>query len=267
VKIVSIALNTLGSLIRDRFLIVIIILFCCVILLMMTPLLGLKAMTTASNMQAAQAYVLELVAVIMSMVSGFGSLLTAWLAASVVANELKSGTVLAVMARPVKRWEFLVGKYLGVLFLMCFYTVLMFGLSYLLAWFGGQRIQSTPWVLLVYPLVRYAIYGAMALALVTVMHQVVAWGITAIVAVGAVVAAPSARAMKPALWWIKEVAYVLLPSTGLLSEDRFLNIKDASLHPATWLDHLTALGYGLDYALVFLLLAMWSFHYRSLKRD
>jgi ABC-type transport system involved in multi-copper enzyme maturation permease subunit len=267
VKIVSIGLNTLGSLVRDRFLIVIAILFACVVLLMMTPLLGLRALTSASNMQEAQAAVLSIVSAIMSLVSGFGSLLTAWLAASVVANELKSGTVLAVMARPVKRWEFLIGKYLGVLLLMCVYTVMMLALSYLLAWFGGQRIQSTVWVLLIYPMVRYAIYGAMALALVTVMHQVVAWGITVIVAVGAVVSAPSARAMKPALRWIKEVAYVLLPSTGLLSEDRFLTIKNASLHQTTWLEHLTALSYGVDYALVFLLLAALSFHYRSLKRD
>jgi hypothetical protein len=39
------------------------------------------------------------------------------------------------------------------------------------------------------------------------------------------------------------------------------------LKQAGWLDHLITLAYGLDYALVFLLLATWSFHYRSLKRD
>jgi hypothetical protein len=58
-----------------------------------------------------------------------------------------------------------------------------------------------------------------------------------------------------------------LPSTTLLSEDRFLSITQAALKQAGWLDHLITLAYGLDYALVFLLLAMWSFHYRSLKRD
>ena len=59
----------------------------------------------------------------------------------------------------------------------------------------------------------------------------------------------------------------VLPSTTLLSEDRFLSITEASLKQAGWAEHLTTIAYGLDYALVVLLLAMWSFHYRSLKRD
>ncbi|HUL17572.1 MAG TPA: ABC transporter permease subunit [Terriglobales bacterium] len=266
-RIRTIALNTFGSLVRDKLLIVFAILFTCVILLMMTPLLGMKAMTTASNMQQEQSVILELVSVIIFMVSGCGSLLAAWLAANSVATELKSGTVLAVMARPVKRWEFLAGKFVGVMLLMSLYVVMMFFLGYLLAWLGGQKIQSTPWVLLVYPLVRYAIYSAMAMTLVTVLHPLVSWGIVILVAVGAKITAPSVSVAKPALRWIKEIVYVILPSTGLLSEDRFLTIKDASLRQATWLEHLTTLSYGLDYAFVFLLLAMWSFHYRSLKRD
>ena len=48
-----------------------------------------------------------------------------------------------------------------------------FALSWLLAWIGGERIQSTPWVLLAYPMVRYAVYAAVAMALVTVLHPVV----------------------------------------------------------------------------------------------
>jgi hypothetical protein len=33
------------------------------------------------------------------------------------------------------------------------------------------------------------------------------------------------------------------------------------------MEHGTSLLYGLDYALVFLLLAMWSFRRRTLRRD
>jgi hypothetical protein len=35
----------------------------------------------------------------------------------------------------------------------------------------------------------------------------------------------------------------------------------------TWTDHLVVIGYGLDYALVCFLLAVWSFRYRALARD
>jgi Cu-processing system permease protein len=268
VKVRTIAANTFGIFLRDKLLIVFGALFLCVILLMMTPLLTLKARTNASNLEGMQSYVLELVATIMFMVSGAGSLLAAWAAADAVASEMKSGTILAVMARPVKRWEFLLGKYLGVLILMSFYVAMMLGLSYLLAWMGGQRVQSATWVLLAYPLVRYAIYAAIAMAVTTVAHPVLSWAFTMLLGVAAMLVAPrEARIANFALRWLTTGLYYLLPSTEFLSEDRFLTIKHASLHQAGWAEHATTLAYGLDYALLGLLIAMWSFRYRSLKRD
>jgi hypothetical protein len=67
--------------------------------------------------------------------------------------------------------------------------------------------------------------------------------------------------------WVRNVLYVVLPSTTLLSEEKFLRITRAALKPTTWIEHLTAVSYGVDYALVCLLLAMWSFRSRTLKRD
>jgi ABC-type transport system involved in multi-copper enzyme maturation permease subunit len=268
VKLRSIALNTFGLFLRDRLLIVFAALFLSVILLMMTPLLTLKAKTTVSNMQGMQAYVLELVSAIMYMVSGAGSLLAAWAAADAVHTEMKSGTILAVMARPVKRWEFLLGKYFGVLLLMVFYVTAMVGLSFLLAWMGGQKVQSTLWVLFVYPMVRYASYAALAMLLATVAHPVITWAFTLLLGVGASMVVPEGNPpVNMALRWLKTGLYYVLPSTNFLSEDRFLVIKHASLRQTLWGEHAITLLYGLDYALVLLLLAMWSFHYRSLKRD
>jgi len=51
----------------------------------------------------------------MYMVSGRGKFAGGMGGADAVATEMKSGTILAGVARPVKRWEFLLGKYLGVL--------------------------------------------------------------------------------------------------------------------------------------------------------
>jgi ABC-type transport system involved in multi-copper enzyme maturation permease subunit len=219
-------------------------------------------------MEGMQAYVLQLVSAIMYMVSGAGSLLAAWAAADAVDSEMKSGTILAVMARPVKRWEFLLGKYLGVLLLMAFYVVAMVGLSSLLAWMGGQRVQSSLWLLLVYPMVRYAIYAALAMLVATVAHPVISWAFTLLLGVGASMVVPGHD--EPANWalrWLKTALYYVLPSTTFLSEDRFLIIKHTSLRQTLWGEHAITLLYGLDYAMVLLLLAMWSFHYRSLKRD
>jgi ABC-type transport system involved in multi-copper enzyme maturation permease subunit len=266
-KIWKIAVNTLGGFLRDRLLIVFGVLFICTVLLMMTPLLGAKAMAKMGSASQAEVMILGMVSAIMFFVSGTGSLLAAWCAASAVASEMKTGTILAVMARPVKRWEFLLGKYLGVMLLMSVYVLMMFCLSWLLAWIGGERIHSSPWVLLAYPMVRYAVYSAMAMALVTVLHPVVTMGISLIVAVAALIVLPTGKTIASNWEYLKIPVWVALPSTALLSEDRFLTITHASLKPAGWLEHVTTLSYGLDYALVLLLVAMWAFHYQSLTRD
>lgn len=265
-KIWALAANTFRAFLRDKLIIIFLILFACVLLLMMSPLLAYKALRSV-NAQAAQTMVLGLVSTTIYLISGCGSLLAAWAAADSVATEMKSGTILAVMARPVDRWQFLIGKYCGVMLLMAAYTALMTGLTYLLMWMGGQHATVAPWVLLVYPMVRYAVYAAIAMLLVTVMHPLVAWAITVIIAVSAIIVAPSTRSWSPKFEWLKNAIYAILPSTGLLSESRFMSLTESTLKPMTWLQHVTALAYGLDYALVCLLLAMWSFHYRSLRRD
>src|SRR5579859_7854735 len=163
----TIAFNTFGTFLRDKVLLVVAILFTCGLLLMLTPLLIARTVMAAGNPAQAQSMVLGTVSVILIFTSGFGSLLAAWAAADSVATEMKSGTILAVMARPVKRWEFLLGKFFGVMLLMCAYIAMMLVLSYLLALIGGQKIHSAPWAMVLYPLVRYSIYAALAMALVT----------------------------------------------------------------------------------------------------
>ncbi len=263
-KIRTIAFNTFGSFLRNKIILLFCSLFLCIVLLMMTPLLGYKAMTTATNAQQMQGVILNTVAAIMSMVSGFGSLLAAWAAADSVAGEMKSGTILAVMARPLRRWEFLAGKYLGVLMLMSVYVVAMLGVTFLLAWLGGQRFHTSIWTLLVYPMVRYAIWSAISMFLVTVLHPVFVMGIV-VVLTTLVAIFQQASGRIPA--WVRLPVHLVLPLTNLLSEERFLAITRASLKPYPWTNHLTALTYGLNYAFVWFLLAVLLFQYRSLSRD
>ncbi len=265
-KVRAIAWNTFAGLVRNK----VIALLCagclCILLLLLTPLLMTRSMRATQTAEQMQAAVLPLIGAMMALVSGFGSLLAAWAAADTVAGEMRSGTILAVMARPVRRWEFLLGKYLGVQLLMVVYVLCTFSLSYLLAWIGGAHIQSAPWVLLVYPLVRYALYSAIGIFLVTVMHPMVAIGLVLIVSIAAQIVAPSAATtFLPA--WLKTGLYHVLPSTTLLSEIRFLTITKATLRGTPWTDHATALAYGLDYALVCFLLGVWLFRRRSLSRD
>jgi ABC-type transport system involved in multi-copper enzyme maturation permease subunit len=263
-RVPVIALNTLAGLLRNKLLILFLAIFLCALLLALSPLMIMKR--TAQTATLMESQVPGLVGGLMSLISGCGSLLAAWLAAQAVADEMKSGTILAVLARPVRRWEFLLGKYFGILMLMALYVLFMFGFSYLLAWVGGERIQTTPWVLLVYPLLRYAIYGALAMFLVTRMHPVTAFAIVLVTAFLASALQPGRHSLSFLPDPLTRIAYALLPSTYLLSESRFLTITQASLQKVTWDVHAITLGYGLDYALVWFLLAVWSFQRLSLLR-
>jgi ABC-type transport system involved in multi-copper enzyme maturation permease subunit len=263
-KVRALAWITFASLLRNKLIMLFCAVFLCVVLLMMSPLMAMKS-APGTQVQTAT-MVLGLVSVIMGMLTGFGSLLAAWSAADAVAGEMKSGTILAVMARPVRRWEFLLGKFLGVQILMLIYVLAMFGMSYLLAWIGDARIQTTPWVLVVYPMVRYAIYSALAMLLVTMMHPVFAFGIVLVTSVVAGMVGPTSHSGTfPE--WLRQGLYAVLPSTDLLSESNFLSITQTTLKQMAWTDHLLTLTYGLDYALVCFLLAVWSFRYRSLTRE
>jgi len=263
-KLRAICLNTFSSQVRNK----IIILFCagcvCVLLLMLSSLLIIRSNRNVQNAEQMQAAVLPLIGSMMALVSGFGSLLAAWAAADALSTEIRSGTVLAVMARPVKRWEFLLGKFLGVLLLMVVFVAIMVGLDYLLAWIGGAHIQSPVWELMVYPLVRYTLYMAMGMTLASVMHPILAFCVVLFTSIAAQIVAPSANTtFLPE--WLKTGLYYVLPSTDLLSETRFLTITRATLQEATATEHLYALVYGLDYALVLFLIAVWLFHRRSLE--
>ncbi len=100
--------------------------------------------------------------------------------------------------------------------------------------------------------------------LVTMIHPILVMGIVIIVATLIQVFASASTHMP---LWLRTPIHLFLPLTGVLSEERFMVITKASLRPFPWTNHLTALAYGVDYALVCFLLAVFVFQRRSLARD
>jgi ABC-type transport system involved in multi-copper enzyme maturation permease subunit len=267
VKIKTLAFSTFESFLHNRLLLLVLILAICLLTLTLYPLLQARSHTTGQNQQAMASMVLELISQVMAFASALGTLLAAWGAADSLNSELKSGTVLAVMARPVKRWEFLLGKYSGVMLFMGCYVLVMLALSYTMAGLAGVHVQASPLVLVLYPLVRYAIYAAIAMFFATLTNTMATMGAIFVIAMGIEFVAPRSPAWMPKLAWLKTALYCVLPSTNLLSEDRFLSLRQAAVKQATWQDHAISLAYGLDFALIIVLFAMWSFHYRTLRKD
>lgn len=105
-KIRTIALNTFGSFLRNKVILLFCSLFACIVLLMMSPLLAYKAETTAANAQQMQGFILNEVSAVITMVSAFGSLLAAWAAADSLSSEMKSGTILPLWPVRCAGWSF-----------------------------------------------------------------------------------------------------------------------------------------------------------------
>jgi len=265
-RIRAIAINGFGNLLRNKLILLFCAGFVCILMLFMTPLLTVRSMASTLGAGTAAQLALSEITIAMTLMGGFGSLLAAWAAADAAASEVRSGTILAVLARPVRRWEFLLGKYLGVMMLMAVYAAFLLGMTYLLTAISGHQVQNSPLPLAAYLLARYAIYAAIGMLLGILMHPVLAFGAVLVIAQLASMVAPGARPDWMPVW-VRDGLFVILPSTHLLSEDRFLEIAQASLRSTTWTQHLTSLIYGLDYAAVCFLLAVWAFRRKSLTRE
>ena len=145
--------------------------------------------------------------------------------------------------------------------LILLYAVSAFVFAQLLAWGAGQRIDSPPWLMIVYPLVRYTIYSAIGFLLATILPTAIAIGATFFFAVLTNSQTALARVLPE---WIVTALNYVLPSMDLLSETQFLILSATALNPVPLATHMISLSYGLDYALVMFLLAVWMFRRRSL---
>jgi ABC-type transport system involved in multi-copper enzyme maturation permease subunit len=76
-------------------------------------------------------------------ISVFGTLIAIFIGIGLVYKELERRTVYALLAKPVARWEFLLGKYLGLLFtLLVNVSIMTAGLCFILACRGGTPLQG-----------------------------------------------------------------------------------------------------------------------------
>ena len=259
-KIPTIALNTFTSFVHTKVMVVAGLLF------VFPVAMGVFSVHLYAGKPDLLYDFLHDIAATMSVLSAFGSVLAVFAAADAVSAELKSGTVLAVMARPLQRWQFLAGKYCGVLLLMLVYAVSMLGAGLFLNRLAGLPFRAPWWILIVYPLVRYAVWAAISMFLVTFLHPIVTLGVAAVISsVNWVMVTPGA-ANYPA--WIRVPLHVILPLThSVLSEDRFFSMTQQTLQRYPRAYHATALAYGLNYALVCFLLAAFLFHRRSLAGE
>jgi len=92
---------------------------------------------------------LMLVNVGLSSISLFGVIIAIFVGIGLVSKEIEKKTLYTILSRPVRRWEFIAGKYLGLLLTLVVNTVLMTVGFYVALLIFINRLKSADTMLLV----------------------------------------------------------------------------------------------------------------------
>lgn len=263
-KLWTLAGNTFRGLLRNRVLLVFLFVYLAVMLLFLGSMLSIRYATNAHGQSMASAFLSQLQLLVV-LTGSVGSLFAMVAGAYAVSGEVQSGTILAVMARPLPRWEFLTGSYLGAQGVLWIYVAFLLAFEQAVSRIAGQHLAFS-WVLAAYPVVRYLLYSAITLFFSTFCIPGVALGAAILMSVVAMMVDEHNALLSRLPHGVLAPVQYLFPSIKLLWEERFLSVTSTPLRHTSLADHLTALAHGLDYALIMLLLAAWIFRRRPLVR-
>lgn len=131
-KVLSIARNTFRENIRDKILYNLIIF--ALLMIFCAFILGQLALGYEEKV---------IVDLGLTAISVIGTLIAIFIGIGLVYKELERRTVYSLLAKPVHRWEFILGKYLGLLLtLLVNVCIMTAGLEITLAYHGGISLQN-----------------------------------------------------------------------------------------------------------------------------
>ena len=175
-----------------------------------------------------------------------GTAVTLFICCTAVSADLRRGTIRMVLAKPVSRTQFLLGKYCGAIAVMVSYSALA-GIALVIftrsnALELGPAALYSPWLMFCSNLM----VGSAALLLSLLVHPLVA-------AVVAFFASASFFSSPNPLHFILP-SYDLFNVSSLIMQGRLIAIEDI----------FTLTLYALDVAAIFLLVALWRFRSKEL---
>ncbi len=102
----------------------------------------------------------------LSSISIFGLVMAIFIGVGLVYKEIEKRTLYSLLAKPIKRWEFLVGKYAGLLLTLLVNTAFMtLGLAAAFFYVGGHVARADVWILVAiyFILLELALVTALAM--------------------------------------------------------------------------------------------------------
>lgn len=251
--IVAIAVNTFREAIRDRIL--------YLLLAFAVVMIGVSRLVSYLTVGDENKIIKDMG---LSAISIFGVLTAVFVGVSLVFKEIDRRTIYTLLANPVRRWQFLVGKYVGLLAVLAMLTVLMsLALAILLLFRGQPFLPLVPAIVLIF--VELGLIAAFACLFSSFSNPVLsALGTAAVYVIGHL--SWSFELLKARLpegpgRLLSDVLYAALPDL-----DR-LNLKAQAVHGiAVSPDYFgLALLYGAGYSLAVLVLACVIFERRDFQ--
>ncbi len=151
-KIRAIALNTFKEAIRDRILYL--LLFFASVCIIFSRLLALLTVGDRAKI---------IMDVGLASVSLFGVLMAILIGTGLVYKEIDKRTIYTLLSKPIQRYQFLLGKYLGLLLTLLVMLVLMSLIFFVLMLFHRYPVEGTFFIAIFFIFVELCLITAVAL--------------------------------------------------------------------------------------------------------
>ncbi len=251
-RIIAVARNTFRESIRDKVLYV--LLFFAAV-----SIFGSKVLGWISIGQDVKI----IKDICLAAMSVFGALIAIFVGANLVYKEIDKKTLYTILSQPLRRYEFILGKYLGLLAILLVSTTVMTGASsaFLLLMGGALNLVWFQAIVLIFW--KLALITAFALLLSVLASPILGAILVFSLYVGGH-ATEVLRNLPPQLSetyakYLLEVLYYVIPNLSLFN----LQSEAANNVPAAGAYVLFALLYGTAWAALALLLACLAFEARD----
>ena len=252
-KVWAIALNTFREAVRDRIL---------------YTLLFLAVAMIGGSVLVAELTVGEYGKIIrdlgLASISLFGLMIAVFVGIGLVYKEIERKTIYTIASKPVSRWQFVLGKYAGLLITLATEVAIMSAAFFVTLWltqvsFELSSVAAAIWLIFVELWVVTAIailFGCFSTPTLSALFTI---GLTILGRLTPELKLLAAGSESPTVQWFGRVGYQVLPDLGTF------NVRGPAAlgTPVDWEFVGYATGYGLAWAALLLLLAAVIFHYRD----
>jgi len=199
----------------------------------------------------------------------FGWILTVNCASRQLPQEEKRGTILPLLAKPIRRGELIVGKWLGAWSAVATAVVTFYLLTMAVVWIhGGKFDLLTLLQALVLHLAALGIVAALAVALSTRLNQDAAATLTYVASATMFMLVPRVPELAAnAVGWRQTGLLILY---GILPHFELFDMRRRAVHqfgPMSWPVFAAILVYGAIVIAILLLLAWIGFHAKRFSRS